>query len=250
MRLDTKQIYLRTILIISLPSLHRKSTGLMSQTPLLPAPGSSSNFQSIFDTALNQYKKKTKNDLVAHQLTAQLESCTSPGVILAILDAQYHVQQFIQSHNDNERPKLWLNATANVICAFSATISGMVCRTSSDHLYPRYPFFQMFSPANVIFTGVGVLVAVGDPCDLYELLLMPSCQAAKDVGASQDRLTDLFEHIENLFKRLETYTEVPLTHAMKDTIVKIMVEVLGILAIATKEIKQGSASEPILFDIL
>jgi len=209
MRLDTKQIYLRTILIISLPSLHRKSTGLMSQTPLLPAPGSSSNFQSIFDTALNQYKKKTKNDLVAHQLTAQLESCTSPGVILAILDAQYHVQQFIQSHNDNERPKLWLNATANVICAFSATISGM-----------------MFSPANVIFTGVGVLVA-----------------AAKDVGASQDRLTDLFEHIENLFKRLETYTEVPLTHAMKDTIVKIMVEVLGILAIATKEIKQGSAKK-------
>jgi hypothetical protein len=55
---------------------------------------------------------------------------------------------------------------------------------------------------------------------------------------------------ENLFKRLETYTEVPLTHAMTDTIVKIMVVVLGILAIATKEIKQGSASEPILFDIL
>ena len=41
-----------------------------------------------------------------------------------------------------------------------------------------------------------------------------------------------------------------LTHVMKDAIVKIMVEVLGILAIATKEIKQGSASEPVLFDIL
>ncbi len=103
----------------------------------------------------------------------------------------------------------------------------------------------MFSPANVIFTGVGVLVAVGDSDDLYELLLMVSCQAAKDVGASQDMLTDLFERVESLFKRLETYTEVPLTRAMTDTIVKIMVEVLGILAIATKEIKQGSASEPI-----
>ena len=79
---------------------------------------------------------------------------------------------------------------------------------------------------------------------------MPCYQVAKEVGASQDTLTDLFGHIENLFKRLETYTEVPLTHVMTDTIVKIMVEVLGILAIATKEIKQGSASEPILFDIL
>jgi hypothetical protein len=91
---------------------------------------------------------------------------------------------------------------------------------------------------------------VGDFDDFYKLLLMASCQAAKDVGASQDMLTDLFERIESLFERLETYTEVPLTHAMTDTIVKIMVEVLGILAIATKEIKQGSASKPTPFDIL
>jgi hypothetical protein len=53
----------------------------------------------------------------------------------------------------------------------------------------------------------------------------------------------LFERIESLFKRLETYAEVPPTHAMMDLIVKILVEVLGILAIATKEMKQGSASE-------
>lgn len=119
----------------SLPSLRRKSSNLMSRPPP-PPPGSSSNFQSVFEVALNQYKKKTKNDLVAHQLTAQLESCTSPSAILAVLDEKCHVQQFIQSQNDNETPKQWLNATANVICAFSATISGtvgLVCRTSSDH---------------------------------------------------------------------------------------------------------------------
>jgi hypothetical protein len=54
---------------------------------------------------------------------------------------------------------------------------------------------------------------------------------------------DIFERIENFFKRLETYTEVPPTAAMTDIIVKIMVEVLNILAIATKEIKQGRTSE-------
>lgn len=74
---------------------------------------------------------------------------------------------------------------------------------------------------------------------------MPSCQVAKDVRASHDALIDLFGRIESLFKRLETYTEVPPTHAMMDVIVKIVVEVLGILAFATKEIKQGSASEPV-----
>ena len=56
-------------------------------------------------------------------------------------------------------------------------------------------------------------------------------------------LATVFERIENFFKRLETYVEVPPTTGMTDIIVKIMVEVLSILSIATKEIKQSRASE-------
>ena len=67
-------------------------------------------------------------------------------------------------------------------------------------------------------------------------------QAAKDVGASQDALVDLFERMENFFKRLESHTAVLPTEAMTDIIVKIMIEVLNIFAIATKEIRQGRAS--------
>jgi hypothetical protein len=68
-------------------------------------------------------------------------------------------------------------------------------------------------------------------------------QAVKDVRASQDALVDIFERIENFFRRLENYAEVPPTPEMMDIIGKIMVEVLSILAIATKEIKQGRTSE-------
>ena len=68
-------------------------------------------------------------------------------------------------------------------------------------------------------------------------------QAVKDVNAAQDALIDIFERIENFFKRLETYTEVKPTEAMTDIIIKIMVEVLNFFAIATKEIKQGRTSE-------
>ena len=60
-------------------------------------------------------------------------------------------------------------------------------------------------------------------------------------------LVDIFVRIESFFKRLESYTEVPPTAAMTDAIVKIMIEVLSILAITTKEIKQGRSSE--LIDI-
>jgi len=59
-------------------------------------------------------------------------------------------------------------------------------------------------------------------------------------------LVDLFERVENFFRRLESYTEVRPTVAMTDIIVKIMVEILSILGIATKEIKQGRASELIV----
>jgi hypothetical protein len=68
-------------------------------------------------------------------------------------------------------------------------------------------------------------------------------QAAKDVRASQDTLIDVFERIENFVRRLETYAEVPPTAEMMDIIMKIMVEVLSILAIATKETKQSRTSE-------
>ena len=68
-------------------------------------------------------------------------------------------------------------------------------------------------------------------------------QAVKNVKAAQDALIDIFERIENFFKRLETYTEVPPTTAMTDIIVKIMVEILNVFAIATKQIRQGRTSE-------
>jgi hypothetical protein len=82
------------------------------------------------------------------------------------------------------------------------------------------------------------------PRSLFEgVFRINVCQAAKDVGASEEALADLFDRIENFFKRLESYTKVPATTAMTEIIVKIMAEVLNIFAIATKEIKQGRASE-------
>ena len=88
---------------------------------------------------------------------------------------------------------------------------------SSFSAYPRYP-------------GVG----------RYNTYIL---QAAKDVRASQDALVDIFERIESFFRRLEVYTEVTPTTEMTDTIVQIMVEVLSIVGIAIKEIKQGWLSE-------
>ena len=51
------------------------------------------------------------------------------------------------------------------------------------------------------------------------------------------------------FIRLEKYIAVRPTAGMMAVIVEIMVEVISILGIATKEIKEGQISRPFLFDI-
>ena len=68
-------------------------------------------------------------------------------------------------------------------------------------------------------------------------------QVACGFTSSYDALLELFERLGNFLKRLEIYTTIPPTTIMMDIIVKIMVEVLSVLALATKEIKQGRFSE-------
>ena len=97
----------------------------------------------------------------------------------------------------------------------------------------------------MIFAGVGVLLSVRF---LFHLFARATCnshvpQTAKDVCSSQETLIDVFERIENFFRRLEVYIAVPPTPEMMDMMVKIMVEVLDIFGIATKEIRHGRTSE-------
>jgi hypothetical protein len=96
----------------------------MSQTPATAAASSESRFQAIFRAALKSYQKQIKKDLLAHPLASQLQSCNSNTAILAILQDQ--VREFDKSHSGDERLTKWLGPTVNVLCAFSATISGGV----------------------------------------------------------------------------------------------------------------------------
>jgi hypothetical protein len=94
----------------------------MSQVP--SSSTSSSNFQFIFDAALKAYEKKTKRDLLAHPLAAQLQACKSPSDIIVVL--QDKVKEFDESRSAGERLSRWLNPTINVLYAFSATLGGGV----------------------------------------------------------------------------------------------------------------------------
>jgi hypothetical protein len=93
-----------------------------------PTASSSPNFRLIINNALDKYKKRTKNDLLAHPLAAQLQSCDSPSAILAVLQQQ--LQGSDQSQSSDDRWSRWLDPTINVLYALSSTVGtgvGLVC---------------------------------------------------------------------------------------------------------------------------
>ncbi|KAH9983257.1 hypothetical protein BJV77DRAFT_1073001 [Russula vinacea] len=178
---------------------------------------SSSNFQLIINAALKLYRERTKNDIFVHPLATQLQICDDVRSFVAVLQEQ--VQRLDHSRNDHERwkiPKKWRGTTLNVLLAIAGTL-GVV-----GLLVFLIFIWRIIFPVDAIIVAIWALLS-----------------AANDAGESRNILEDAFERIECFVKRLEIYTEVPLTTEMMDMIVQIMVEVLVILEIATNEIEQG-----------
>ncbi|KAH9960163.1 hypothetical protein BC827DRAFT_417095 [Russula dissimulans] len=169
---------------------------------------SSANFQSILDAAFDSYAKQTGVELAKHPSADKIQDCRSPDDVLQLLLGG---KVEFQGHRDKHRKLLdGLRPIVQVVHAFSA-------------VFGEVAGFVPFQPTKVIFVGIDVLLS-----------------AAIGVSSSYDALLDLFECIGNFLKRLHIYTEkISPSSTMSDIIVQIMVEVLSVLALATKEIKQG-----------
>ena len=183
----------------------------MSQTPTKAATSSESRFQAIFQAAVKSYQKQTKKDLLAHPLASQLESCDSTSAILAVLQDQ--VREFDKSHSDDERLTRWLGPTVNVLCAFSAAVSGgvgLVCLYVWALELPINYRLQVFSPANVIFAGIGVFISVsllsislGESFSRWRSCRQPKMsQRVKTFSQSYSNASDIFLHGSRLIQRL------------------------------------------------
>ena len=95
---------------------------------------SHSNFASIFNSALEKYKRKTKQDLTKHPLLPSLQSCDSAEAILTVLREQ--TPGFNQSENGDDRLTTWAAPTVNVLYSFSATLGGVVGLVNT-RIFPR-----------------------------------------------------------------------------------------------------------------
>ena len=133
----------------------------MSRSHLTASGSSSSNFQLIFNNALEAYEKRTKKHLLDHPLAPQLQACDFPEEILAILHQQ--IEGLDQSHRADERWIKWLDPTVHVLRTFSLT-AGTVGLVS--HVFIRD--LQSHVNLAVILTRNGGLCGYGcSPFSVY-----------------------------------------------------------------------------------
>ena len=99
---------------------HHLSTNNLLASALMSHSHTSNHFQLIINNALRAYEKRTKKDLLSHPLATQLQTCNSPGDILAVLHQQ--VQGLDQSRTANNRWTKWLDPTVAVLYTLSETL--------------------------------------------------------------------------------------------------------------------------------
>ena len=82
------------------------------------------------------------------------------------------------------------------------------------------------------------------PCDIHVHRVL------KSIESCHDTLVDVLESVERLFRHLDMYTQIPHSPALDEMVVKIVLELLSILELATKRLTQGRSSESFQVELL
>jgi hypothetical protein len=78
--------------------------------------------QSLFETALNQYKNQAGVNLLEQQLALRLTSCDDGDSAVALLQEQ--AKAFCKFRADNGKVMMWLKRTVHVLYGLSNGVLG------------------------------------------------------------------------------------------------------------------------------
>ena len=233
---------------------HSYPIGSMSSGPNI----SFSRFQGLFNAALREYTQKTGKDIATDPLTASILLCYSSDAVLAILQEQAHA--FNQFRNGDWKVQLMrrLKPTVDILLGLSTSgvfgegigLVRLIKSTCRFRKFIIHPTENSGSKSNIcrrwsITRSMYPSLSLFPFSSVYSLDTQP-LKAAKGVSTSYDALIELFECFEHYLGRLKVLTEIP--NAVGEILVKIMVQLLEVLALATQQIKQGRFSEFVLAD--
>ncbi|EMD34301.1 hypothetical protein CERSUDRAFT_75873 [Gelatoporia subvermispora B] len=169
----------------------------------------------LWEDALREYAERTGTDLATDPFTIQLKECDSVKSIMDILDE--HTKAFSTFRKGDAKIKLLRTlkpiVTAVLALGPSETLGeGISVVGTSCH----------WQPAKAVVGAIVVLL-----------------RATKNVSLSYDSLVELLQCVSQFLGRTTIYTRMSLTIQMREILVKMLTNVISILALATKEVKQG-----------
>ncbi|KAN0116571.1 hypothetical protein V8E52_005715 [Russula decolorans] len=164
---------------------------------------------ALFEAAFRDYEKQTGKTLANHPLAEKLQSCHSVESVTTVLLEQTESSNEIRGKDKVLKPLTNVLSVLHKLSSTSAVNFG-------QHL--GVPL----SPVKAIHTGLGILLS-----------------AVKGVLDDYETLANLLESVEHFLNRLDIYTKIPPMVSMTEMIIKILVELLSILALATKQLQQG-----------
>jgi hypothetical protein len=206
----------------------------------------SAHFQILFESALQAYEKTAGVTLAQHPLALQIQSCQSVDDINTLLQNQAQAITDLQASNRIMKSvKKILSILVPLSTAATLTVPLVNQKTLVVDFASLTVSCQSSDPAKAIHASLAILL---DVRAVPQFLCTHLCdfrmnQAAKGVISSHDALVDLLESIEQFVSRLDVYTRIPFTNPMVEIVIKIMMELLSILALATKELKQRKLGE-------
>ncbi|KAJ7873475.1 hypothetical protein B0H14DRAFT_3860042, partial [Mycena olivaceomarginata] len=159
-------------------------------------------FLELWKDATRRYEDDTKIKFATHALAG----CNNPDAVLDALDSD--LQEFKEYRERKERLRKWLKPMLHLIGSLSETAGATA------------GVFVPFAQAG--FIALGVLV-----------------QAAKNVSARYDCIIDLCELLHSFLERLRVYMSVQLPNGMRRVVIRMLVHLLSVFALVTKEIKQN-----------
>ncbi|KAI0260114.1 hypothetical protein BC834DRAFT_1044836 [Gloeopeniophorella convolvens] len=168
----------------------------------------SSRFTSLFEGALKEYHEHTGTDLASHPLYDRLNAC---GSAETVIDAVKEQARAFGEYRKGDRATQLMTKLSPLVDTMLVLNDGL-----------GKTIGEVFKPAKLVCAGVGLLL-----------------RASKGVSESYDSLVDLFDTMSRFLERVKVYTRVKPTPSMTEIIVKMMIGMLDILGLATKEIKQG-----------
>lgn len=225
------------------------ATGTMS-LPFRTATSSSPRVKQILDAALNEYEKRTKTDLLESLFAEELQSCDSVEAVLEII--QHQTEAFDKFSDGNKRSMTWIGPLVDIVYKIFSVLDdaiGMVCTIRDELGFVITLLCRRSLLRKQLLLGLlSSSMFVHQYSFLWTLLILIILQSAKDAQENHDSLVDLFECIQSLLKHLPN--QISPTEDIVEMLVKLVVEVLSILSLATKEIRRGQASKLLPQDIL